>query len=32
VLCYGEDNHYIYVELLWMSLREINALTDKGVI
>jgi crotonobetainyl-CoA:carnitine CoA-transferase CaiB-like acyl-CoA transferase len=30
--CYGEDNAYVYGELLGMSAREIAALADEGVI
>ena len=30
--CYGEDNEYVYGELLGMSSREIAALADEGVI
>jgi crotonobetainyl-CoA:carnitine CoA-transferase CaiB-like acyl-CoA transferase len=30
--CYGEDNHYVYGELLGMSAQEIAALADEGVI
>jgi crotonobetainyl-CoA:carnitine CoA-transferase CaiB-like acyl-CoA transferase len=30
--CYGEDNHYVYGELLGMSAQEIDALADEGVI
>src|SRR4030095_3823465 len=30
--CYGEDNHYVYGELLGMSSREIEALAEEGVI
>lgn len=30
--CYGEDNHYVYGELLGMSADEITALADEGVI
>jgi crotonobetainyl-CoA:carnitine CoA-transferase CaiB-like acyl-CoA transferase len=30
--CYGEDNHYVYGELLGMSPREIAALAEDGVI
>jgi crotonobetainyl-CoA:carnitine CoA-transferase CaiB-like acyl-CoA transferase len=30
--CYGEDNHYVYGELLGMSDREIAALAEEGVI
>jgi len=30
--CYGEDNHYVYGELLGMSSQEITALADEGVI
>ena len=30
--CYGEDNEYVYGELLGMSSREIAALKDDGVI
>jgi crotonobetainyl-CoA:carnitine CoA-transferase CaiB-like acyl-CoA transferase len=29
---YGEDNHYVYGELLGMSSEEIKALADEGVI
>jgi crotonobetainyl-CoA:carnitine CoA-transferase CaiB-like acyl-CoA transferase len=29
---YGEDNHYVYGELLGMSSAEINALAEEGVI
>jgi len=28
----GEDNHYVYGELLGMSAREIEALAAEGVI
>jgi hypothetical protein len=30
--CYGEDNHYVYGELLGMSAQEIAALAEEGVI
>lgn len=30
--CYGEDNEYVYGELLGMSSREIRALGEEGVI
>jgi len=30
--CYGEDNHYVYGELLGMSGEEIKALAEEGVI
>jgi crotonobetainyl-CoA:carnitine CoA-transferase CaiB-like acyl-CoA transferase len=30
--CYGEDNHYVYGELLGMAAREIEALAEEGVI
>ena len=30
--CYGEDNQYVYGELLGMSSQEIKTLTDEGVI
>jgi crotonobetainyl-CoA:carnitine CoA-transferase CaiB-like acyl-CoA transferase len=30
--CYGEDNHYVYGELLGMSSREIDTLAAEGVI
>src|SRR5262249_2003131 len=30
--CYGEDNEYVYGELLGMSSEEIKALADDGVI
>jgi crotonobetainyl-CoA:carnitine CoA-transferase CaiB-like acyl-CoA transferase len=30
--CYGEDNEYVYGELLGMSSREIKALAEEGVI
>jgi hypothetical protein len=30
--CDGEDNHYVYGELLGMSSQEIIALADEGVI
>ena len=30
--CYGEDNEYVYGELLGMSSPEIKALADEGVI
>src|SRR6201987_3494046 len=30
--CYGEDNHYVYGELLGMSSDEITALANEGVI
>jgi crotonobetainyl-CoA:carnitine CoA-transferase CaiB-like acyl-CoA transferase len=30
--CYGEDNEYVYGELLGMSTREIGALAAEGVI
>ena len=30
--CYGEDNDYVYGELLGMSSQEIKALADEGVI
>ena len=30
--CYGEDNEYVYGELLGMSSQEIKALADEGVI
>ena len=30
--CYGEDNEYVYGELLGMSTQEIEALADEGVI
>ena len=30
--CYGEDNHYVYSELLGMSSQEIDALAEEGVI
>ena len=30
--CYGEDNHYVYGELLGLSSQEINRLADEGVI
>jgi crotonobetainyl-CoA:carnitine CoA-transferase CaiB-like acyl-CoA transferase len=30
--CYGEDNQYVYGELLGMSSDEIKALADEGVI
>jgi hypothetical protein len=29
--CYGEDNHYVYGELLGMSSQEIDALAEEGV-
>ena len=29
---YGEDNHYVYGELLGMSPQEIKALAEEGVI
>jgi crotonobetainyl-CoA:carnitine CoA-transferase CaiB-like acyl-CoA transferase len=29
---YGEDNHYVYGELLGMSSQEIKALAEEGVI
>jgi len=30
--CYGEDNEYVYGELLGMSSQEIKTLADEGVI
>jgi crotonobetainyl-CoA:carnitine CoA-transferase CaiB-like acyl-CoA transferase len=30
--CYGEDNNYVYGELLGMSSQEIKALAEEGVI
>jgi hypothetical protein len=30
--CNGEDNHYVYGELLGMLSQEIIALADEGVI
>jgi crotonobetainyl-CoA:carnitine CoA-transferase CaiB-like acyl-CoA transferase len=30
--CYGEDNEYVYGELLGLSTREIGTLADEGVI
>jgi crotonobetainyl-CoA:carnitine CoA-transferase CaiB-like acyl-CoA transferase len=30
--CYGEDNNYVYGELLGMSTREIEGLAEEGVI
>jgi len=30
--CYGEDNHYVYGDLLGMSSQEIDALAAEGVI
>jgi crotonobetainyl-CoA:carnitine CoA-transferase CaiB-like acyl-CoA transferase len=30
--CYGEDNHYVYGELLGMSEREIEELAAEGII
>jgi crotonobetainyl-CoA:carnitine CoA-transferase CaiB-like acyl-CoA transferase len=30
--CYGEDNEYVYGELLGMSSQEIKALADEGVL
>jgi crotonobetainyl-CoA:carnitine CoA-transferase CaiB-like acyl-CoA transferase len=30
--CYGEDNEYVYGELLGMTKKEITALADEGVI
>ena len=30
--CYGEDNHYVFGELLGMSSREIDGLAAEGVI
>ena len=30
--CYGEDNHYVYGELLGMSSQEIEAMAAEGVI
>jgi hypothetical protein len=30
--CDGEDNHYVYGELLGMSSQDIIALADEGVI
>lgn len=30
--CYGEDNDYVYGELLGMSSQEIKALAEEGVI
>jgi crotonobetainyl-CoA:carnitine CoA-transferase CaiB-like acyl-CoA transferase len=30
--CYGEDNEYVYGELLGMSTQEIKALAEEGVI
>ena len=30
--CYGEDNEYVYGELLGMSKQEINDLEREGVI
>ena len=30
--CYGEDNEYVYGELLGMSTKEIAALAEDGVI
>jgi crotonobetainyl-CoA:carnitine CoA-transferase CaiB-like acyl-CoA transferase len=30
--CYGEDNHYVYGELLGMSAQEITTLAEEGVI
>jgi crotonobetainyl-CoA:carnitine CoA-transferase CaiB-like acyl-CoA transferase len=30
--CYGEDNEYVYGELLGMTSREIEALATDGVI
>jgi len=30
--CYGEDNEYVYGELLGMSSGEIKALAEEGVI
>ena len=29
--CYGEDNNYVYRELLGMSTEEIDALAAEGV-
>ena len=30
--CYGEDNHYVYGELLGMSAQEIATVAAEGVI
>jgi crotonobetainyl-CoA:carnitine CoA-transferase CaiB-like acyl-CoA transferase len=30
--CYGEDNEYVYGELLGFSKREIEAMAEEGVI
>jgi crotonobetainyl-CoA:carnitine CoA-transferase CaiB-like acyl-CoA transferase len=30
--CYGEDNDYVFGELLGMSAREIAGLAEEGVI
>ena len=30
--CYGEDNHYVFGELLGMSSQEIEAMAEEGVI
>jgi hypothetical protein len=30
--CYGEDNHYVYGDLLGMSSQEIKSLAEDGVI
>jgi crotonobetainyl-CoA:carnitine CoA-transferase CaiB-like acyl-CoA transferase len=30
--CYGEDNEYVFGELLGISTREIRRLADDGVI
>ena len=30
--CYGEDNDYVYGELLGMSAQEIKELAEEGVI
>ena len=30
--CYGEDNEYVYGELLRMSSKEISQLAEDGVI
>jgi crotonobetainyl-CoA:carnitine CoA-transferase CaiB-like acyl-CoA transferase len=29
--CYGEDNEYVYGEILGMSSKEIAELTEEGV-
>jgi hypothetical protein len=30
--CYGEDNEYVYGELLGMTTPEIKGLADEGVL